>query len=238
MLEDLEVDALKIASGDLTYDALIARAARTGRPVIMSTGMSTLTETARAVSLARAEGARHLALLHCVSAYPVPDASQNLRAIQTLGRMFSAPVGLSDHAADTTMLPAAIALGACVYERHLMLPGDDGVDAAVSSNPAGLAAIVALAARTEAALGHGRRECLPAEAVNLTASRRSLHTTRALPTGHVVTANDIAVVRPSRGLSPSLQDELVGVTLTRAVEAGAPFLGHDLAASRSHRGVA
>ena len=97
--------------------------------------MSTLAETAHAVSLARAEGARALALLHCVSAYPVPEASQNLRAIQTLGRMFSVPVGLSDHAADTTLLPAAIALGACVYERHLMLPGDDGVDAAVSSTP-------------------------------------------------------------------------------------------------------
>jgi N,N'-diacetyllegionaminate synthase len=238
MLEDLEVDALKIASGDLTYDQLIARAARTGRPVIISTGMSTLTETAHAVSLARAEGVRNLALLHCVSAYPVPDASQNLRAIQTLGRMFNAPVGLSDHAADTAMLPAAIALGACVYERHLMLPGDHGVDAAVSSTPDALAAIVALAARTEAALGHGRRECLPAEAVNLTASRRSLHTTRALPAGHVVTAHDIAVVRPSRGLSPALQDELVGAELMRAVEAGAPFLGHDLAASRSQRGVA
>ncbi len=238
MLEDLDVDAIKIASGDLTYDALIVRAARTGRPLVLSTGMSTLNEVAHAVSLARAEGARFLALLHCVSAYPVPEASQNLRAIQTLGRMFNTPVGLSDHAADTLLLPAAIALGASVYERHVMLPGGDGVDAAVSSTPEQLAAIVTLAARTEAALGHGRRECLPAEAVNLTASRRSLHTTRALPAGHTVTANDIAVLRPSRGLSPSLQDDLVGTVLTRAVEAGAPFLGHDLVNSRSQRGVA
>jgi sialic acid synthase SpsE len=238
MLDDLDVDALKIASGDLTYDALIVRAARTGRPLILSTGMSTLTETAHAVSLARAEGTRQLMLLHCVSAYPVPEASQNLRAIQTLGRMFNAPVGLSDHAADTMFLPAAIALGASVYERHLMLPDDEGVDAAVSSTADQLAAIVALAARTEAALGHGRRECLPAEAVNLTASRRSLHTTRALGAGHVVTTDDITVLRPSRGLSPSLQDELVGSVLTRAVEAGAPFLGHDLGSSRSQRGVA
>ena len=88
LLEDVGVDAFKIASGDLTYHSLIGRCARTGCPLVISTGMSTLSETTQAVSQARASGARCVALLHCVSSYPVPDGSQNLRAVQTLRRIF------------------------------------------------------------------------------------------------------------------------------------------------------
>jgi sialic acid synthase SpsE len=238
MLVDIGVDALKIASGDLTYDDLIAQAAKTGVPVIMSTGMSTLAEAAHAVSIARAEAINRLALLHCVSAYPVIDGSQNLRAIQTLARVFGTVVGLSDHARDAAAVPIAVTLGASIYERHLILPGDEGVDRAVSSTPEQLAEIVVVARRTQAALGHGRRECLPPEAVNLTASRRALHATRPLAAGEVIAPDDIVALRPSRGLPPNLKHELVGITVTRAIEAGAPFLGHDLPMTRSHRGVA
>jgi len=238
MLVDIGVDAIKIASGDLTYDELIAHAARTDLPVIISTGMSTLAETAHAVSVARAQGGSRLALLHCVSAYPVLDGGQNLRAIQTLARVFGATVGLSDHARDGFAVPIAVTLGASIYERHFILPGDDGVDRAVSSTPGQLAEIVAAARRTQAALGHGRRECLPTEAVNLTASRRALHATRALAVGDVIDAADVAALRPSRGLPPNLKTELIGTTVARAIEAGAPFLGHDLPMARSQRGVA
>lgn len=238
MLVDVGVDALKIASGDLTYDALIASAAATGLPLIMSTGMSTVAETGHAVALARDHGARSIVLLHCVSAYPVPEGSENLRAIQTLAHLFDVPVGLSDHARSTSAIPILVALGAAVYERHLMLPGDTGVDAAVSSTPAEFEDLVDLARRTQLALGHGRRECLPAEAVNLTASRRALHAARAMAPGHIVERDDIAVLRPSRGLSPALQDELVGTVIQRAIAAGAPFVGHDLSSVRSQRDVA
>jgi sialic acid synthase SpsE len=238
MLLEVGVDALKIASGDLTYDELIAYAAGTGLPLIMSTGMSTLAETAHAVSVARAAHVSQLALLHCVSSYPVLEASQNLRAIQTLSRVFGTTVGLSDHARDAAAVPIAVTLGASIYERHFVLPGVDGVDRAVSSTPEQLAEIVAVARRTQAALGHGRRECLPTEAVNLTASRRALHATRALAAGDVIAAADIVALRPSRGLPPNLKTELVGTTVTRAIEAGASFLGHDLPSTRSHRGVA
>ena len=96
------------------------------------------------------------------------------------------------------------------------------------ARPTQLAEIVAVARRTQAALGHGRRECLPTEAVNLTASRRALHATRALVAGDVIAAADVVALRPSRGLPPNLKTELVGTTVTRAIEAGAPFLGHDL----------
>ena len=238
MLVEIGVDALKIASGDLTYDELIAYAAGTDLPLIMSTGMSTLAETAHAVSVARGAHVSQLALLHCVSSYPVLEASQNLRTIQTLSRVFGTTVGLSDHARDAAAVPIAVTLGASIYERHFVLPGVDGVDRAVSSTPEQLAEIVAVARRTQAALGHGRRECLPAEAVNLTASRRALHATRALAAGDVIAADDVVALRPSRGLPPNLKTELVGTTVTRAIEAGASFLGHDLPSTRSHRGVA
>lgn len=238
MLVDVGADALKIASGDLTFDALIAAAASTGLPLILSTGMATLEETAHAVSVAREHGASHLSVLHCVSSYPVPAGSENLRAIQTLSHLFDLPVGLSDHAADTSAVPVAVALGATLYERHFMMPGDTGVDGAVSSTPEQFADLVALAARTQLALGHGRRECLPAEAINLTASRRALHTTRALAPGHRIERDDITVLRPSRGLSPALADQLIGTVVTRPIAAGAPFLGHDLPSVRDQRGVA
>lgn len=238
MLVDIGVDALKIASGDLTFDYLIAAAAHTGLPLIVSTGMSTLAETAHAVAVARGAGAMQLALLHCVSAYPVLEGNQNLRAIQTLGRVFGTDVGLSDHFRDGSAVPIAVTLGASIYERHFILPGDDGVDRAVSSTPEQLAEIVAAARRTQAALGHGRRECLATEAVNLTASRRALHTTRALAPGDVIAADDLVALRPSRGLPPNLKEELVGTTVARAIEAGAPLLGQDLPSTRSHRGVA
>lgn len=238
MLVDVGVDGLKIASGDLTFDGLIARAARTGLPLIMSTGMSTLSETAHAVAVARAHGASALGLLHCVSSYPVPQGSENLRAIQTLANRFDVPVGLSDHARGTAAVPIVVALGGSIYERHLMLKGDNGVDAAVSSAPDEFADLVERARRVAIALGHGRRECLPAEAVNLTASRRALHTTRALAPGHAVAQDDVAVLRPSSGLSPALREDLIGTVITRAIESGAPFLGRDLPSTRSQRGVA
>jgi sialic acid synthase SpsE len=173
-----------------------------------------------------------------VSSYPVPEDAQNLRVIQTLARVFGTPVGLSDHARTASAVPLAVALGASIYERHFLLPGDDGVDAAVSSGPEEFAEIVEVARRTQAALGHGRRECLPQEAANLTASRRALHAVRALATGSRVQANDVIALRPSRGLPPGLEQDLVGSVLTRPIEAGAPFLGRDLAVPWSHRGIA
>jgi N,N'-diacetyllegionaminate synthase len=110
LLEEVGVDALKIASGDLTYKRLIQRCAQTGLPLVISTGMSTLAETSHAIGWARAAGGRSISLLHCVSSYPVPDGSQNLRAIETLGRAFGQPVGHSDHARNTAANTINVAL--------------------------------------------------------------------------------------------------------------------------------
>jgi sialic acid synthase SpsE len=233
LLARVGVDAYKIASGDLTYHGLIDACSRTGRPLVMSTGMAVPSEIAHATWQASRGGCQGLALLHCVSAYPVPHGSENLRAIATLGETFELPVGLSDHAPSTAAVPIAVTLGACLYERHLVLDGDDAaIDRPVSSTPSELAAVVRVAAETAAALGHGRKECLPAEEPNRVPSRRGLSAARPLRAGDVLTARDIAVLRPALGLSPVREPDLIGVRLTRDIEAGAPFVLGDLPAHR------
>ena len=238
MLERVGVDAYKIASGDLTFLPLIERCAATGKPLVMSTGLSSLSEVRVALQTARLGGARHVVLLHCVSAYPVPAGSENLRAIATLDRSFHTPVGLSDHAPNLSSIPVAVALGASMYERHVTLPGDEGVDRAVSSLPDELAEAIREAERTRASLGHGRRECLPAEAGNRYGSRRSLHATRPIQVGERISAEDVVALRPAGGLPPSCGTALVGTRATRTIAAGAMFHERDLQHGSSRRDAA
>jgi N,N'-diacetyllegionaminate synthase len=149
-LDRLDVDAFKIASGDLTHVALIEAAARTRRPLVVSTGMSSEAEVAAAVDWAAGAGAHTVAgslpptvaLLHCVSAYPTPVEQQNLAAIRTLSQRFGLPVGLSDHGMGREAALLTHALGGTLYERHLWLPGTEAIDQAVSSTPDELGAIV------------------------------------------------------------------------------------------------
>ena len=239
MLHRLGVDAFKIASGDVTHHQLIARAARTGHPLVISTGMSTLREVADAVACARQAGARHLALLHCVSAYPTPDDQQNLGAIRTLADTFGVPVGLSDHSATNhsasgESLAIAVALGASIYERHLKPEnGDACLDEAVSSNCTELAAAIAAAARAKRAIGHGRREPQAAEIGNRTPSRRALYAARDLAPGDIVNVEDIIALRPGDGLSAVHYAALAGTKLSRAIAAGEAFVDADLPFGRS-----
>ena len=229
LLERIGVDAFKIASGDLTWPQLIQRCARTRKPIVMSTGMASLSETGDAVATARRAGATELALLHCVSAYPVPAGCENLRAIATLETTFRIPVGLSDHGVDESAVPLAVALGASLYERHLVLAEDgQAVDAAVSSPPARFAALVEAARRAEAALGSGDKACSPAEATNLPPSRRALCAARSLAIGDVVQASDLIALRPAVGLPPHQSAALVGRVLTRDVAVGSAFLQGDI----------
>lgn len=234
MLERVGVDAYKIASGDLTWDALIERCARSGKPLILSSGMSTIDDVRHAIVCARRSGATDVAVLHCISAYPVPEGHENLRAIATLASTFDVPVGLSDHARDTFSVPIAVTLGASIYERHLVLARDDGsVDAAVSSTPDELAAAIAAAARAARALGGGDKACAPAEAMNVVPSRRGLYAARSLSAGHRITEKDVIALRPASGLAPDRLSELIGATLKRSIEVGLPFRESDLRASPS-----
>ena len=235
MLESLDIDAFKIASGDLTYDGLITAVARTGKPVVMSTGMATLEEVARAVRVARCAGAEQVAVLHCVSAYPTPAGSENLRAINTLAGALGVPVGLSDHSTGGVITAiAAAALGACLYERHLMLTdGPAAIDEAVSSSPTEFRAIVMAMERTRIALGDGRKRCLPAEAPNVIPSRRGLYAKRAMRAGECVTEADVIALRPATTLRPSELPRLVGSVLDRDVPAGDAFESCDIAVEKA-----
>jgi sialic acid synthase SpsE len=223
LLERVGIDAYKIASGDLTWDQLIARCASTGKPLVISTGMATLAEVQHAVAVARMAGAAQIALLHCVSSYPVPRGSENLLAIRTLAEACAVPVGLSDHGDDTFAAPMAVALGASLYERHLILDVDAAaVDREVSSTPAELEATVQAMRRAWLALGSGRKACLSAEAGNINASRRSLCAARHLPAGTAITSADLIALRPGNGVPPGSLDTIVGKRLARAVAKGEP----------------
>lgn len=222
------VDAFKIASGDLTHRALIEAVARTGRPVILSTGMSDVDEVRRAVEWATAAGADAIAVLHCVSAYPTPGAQQNLRAIATLAAELTVPVGLSDHGDGREAAVVARALGASLYERHLALPGTGAIDEPVSSTPDDLADIVEAVRRCDLALGDGRRRPMPAEEPNIVPSRRGLYAARPLAAGEIVTAADVVALRPATHLGAEHVGDLVGRRLQRALDTEAPFLPIDL----------
>ena len=234
MLEALDLDAYKIASGDLTYHRLIAAAANTGRPLIVSTGMSTLAEVRGAVAVARGAGSAAHAVLHCVSAYPTPPGSQNLRAIATLADALQVPVGLSDHGADTSSAAAAVALGACLYERHLVLDDDHGaIDRAVSSTAGELRAAIAVMEQTRIALGDGHKVCQPAERPNVRASRRGLYARRPLRAGQRVGFEDLIALRPATDLPPAALPALVGSVIGRDVDAGEPVYASDFAGERA-----
>jgi sialic acid synthase SpsE len=233
MLTGIGCAAFKIASGDVTHHRLIARAAATGRPLVMSTGMSELDEVAAAVGCARAAGARELALLHCVSCYPVPAGHQNLRAIATLASEFGLPVGLSDHGTEPLDVALAVALGASLYEKHIVTGADSAaIDRPVSATPEDLAAAIAMAERARRSLGAGARTCGASEQPNRVPSRRSLYAARPLEAGHVVTPDDLVALRPAVGIGADRHAALVGAVLTRPVAAGEVFTPADLAGRR------
>jgi N,N'-diacetyllegionaminate synthase len=234
MLSDLEIDAFKIASGDLTFHTLIRTAAATGCPVVLSTGMSTLSQVSHAVEEARLGGADDVAVLHCVSAYPTPLDSQNLRAIATLRRELHVPVGLSDHSTGSHAAVAAVALGATLYERHLVLEHDhDAIDRDVSDTPEELASRIRLLEDTRIALGDGRKRPQPAELPNVQASRRGLYAARAMRAGTRIARNDVAVLRPAGALCASELPALVGSVLGRDLAPGEAFEPRDVCVERA-----
>ena len=229
MLVDVGADALKIASGDITHHRLIATAARTGLPMILSTGMSSLAEIDAAVACARAHGNRALALLHCVSAYPTPHDEQRLGALPVLATRYGVPIGLSDHSTFPLAAAVAVALGASVYERHLILAaGDDAIDAPVSSTPEELARAVKDAGAVRAAIGPRVKQCGASEGANRHASRRGVFAARHLDAGDVVRDADIVMLRPETAIAASAWPTIIGRRVRRAVAAGVPLAVEDV----------
>lgn len=227
MLEALAVPAFKIASGEITNLPLLRHVAAKGRPLLVSTGMATLGDVEAALQAIRSGGNPPVALLHCVSCYPAAPAEVNLRAMETLSRAFSLPVGFSDHTVGTEVALAAVALGACLVEKHLTLDkGLPGPDHQASADPAEFAFLVRGIRNVEQALGHGRKEPSPREAATAAVARRSLTAARDIEAGELLQAEMIAIRRPGTGLAPALFPVLVGRAARRRIAAG-ELLGWD-----------
>jgi len=222
-LETLSVPAYKIASFELVDIPLIQKVARTGKPLILSTGMGSLEEIAEAVAAFHAAGGKGLALLKCTSAYPSPPAAMNLRTIQDLAARFGVPTGLSDHSMGHVAAVAAVALGACIVEKHFTLSrSDPGPDSAFSMEPAELKAMIDAIRTTEAALGGIHYEPTPAEAESRR-FRRSLFVTRDVRKGEMFTSENVRSVRPAAGMHPRHLPEVYGRKATKAIPAGTPL---------------
>jgi len=225
MLEALQVGAYKVSSGELTNLPLLAHIARKGKPLIVSTGMASLGEVETAVATVRDAGNPALALLHCVSNYPAAPQDVNLRAMRTLELAFGRPVGYSDHTMGIEVSIAAVALGACIIEKHFTvdrsLPGPDHQASLV---PDELAALVRGIRNTEAALGDGCKRPAMSEANTAAAARRSLVAARDLPAGIQLTDDLLALRRPGTGLPPSARPYVVGRKLRRAVLKGTQLM--------------
>ncbi len=228
-LESLGVAAFKVPSGEVTNLPFLAHVARKGRPVILSTGMSTLEEVGAAVRCLRESGDPPLVLLHCVSRYPADPRDANLRAMATMSEAFEVPVGYSDHTAGLEVAFAAAALGAAVLEKHFTLDRAlPGPDHAASLEPGELASLVRGIRLVESALGHGRKEPVLAEAETAAVARKSLVAVRDLPVGAILTRDALAVLRPGTGLAPARLEELLGRKLRREVREGVPLREEDL----------
>ncbi|HUH59504.1 MAG TPA: pseudaminic acid synthase [Candidimonas sp.] len=222
LLESLNAPAYKIASFELTDLPLIRYVARTGKPMIMSTGMASEVEIAEAVTAARNAGCKALVLLHCISSYPAPMNQANLRQMSALESRFGAIPGLSDHTMGTTASVAAVALGACVIEKHFTLSrADKGPDSAFSLEPEELSRLCADAYDAWSAVGKPDFQRQPAEESSKI-FRRSIYFIRDLEPGHIVSHGDIRRIRPGRGLPPKHFDELIGKRLKSAVIRGTP----------------
>jgi N,N'-diacetyllegionaminate synthase len=230
LLETLDVPAFKLGSGEVTNWPLLAHIARKGRPLILSTGMSTLDEVAAAVAVVRDAGDPPLALLHCVSAYPAPAEEANLHAMGALTEAFGVPVGFSDHSVGNDVSLAAVALGARIIEKHFTLDRTlPGPDHAASIEPDELTALVAGVRRVESALGSGVKAPTGAEAANIGVVRRSVGAVVDIPAGARIEAGMLAMVRPATGIPPARVGEVLGRTAARVIGAGSLLVWEDLA---------
>jgi N,N'-diacetyllegionaminate synthase len=221
------VDALKIASGDNTFYPLIEAMAATGKPIVLSTGLAELSQIDFAKSLIerswRDAGIKQsLALLHCVTAYPVPPAHANLAAVRTLARRYDCTVGYSDHTLGTEACVLAVAAGARIIEKHFTLDNNysDFRDHQLSADPTALKHMIEAIAAAEILLGSGEKVLQPEETASVVSIRRSIAAVRDLKAGHVLGPDDIAWLRPGDGIPPGEERRVLGRKLAADVSAG------------------
>ncbi len=222
-LEEMGVPAHKVASCELVDIPLIQRMARTGKPLILSTGMATVEEIEEALGSAREAGTAQIALLKCTSAYPAPAEEMNLRTIPEMARRFGVPVGLSDHTMGIAAPVAAVALGACIIEKHLTLSrATPGPDSGFSLEPHEFKAMVEAVRTAEKALGEVHFGLTSKEEASRV-FRRSLFVVQDVKCGETFTAANIRSIRPGHGLHTRHLADVLGKRAVRDIERGTPL---------------
>ena len=223
LLDSLGAPAFKIASFEAIDLPLIAYAASKGKPLIISTGMANLDEMLAAREKALTAGAAGVVMLHCVSSYPAALEDANVRTVADMTNRFDSPIGLSDHTHGTAASVAAIALGACVIEKHFTLArSDGGPDAAFSLEPAEFSALVRDCKDAWTALGHVNYDLLGSERANIQ-FRRSLYVSADVRAGQVISRGNIRSIRPGNGLPPAELERILGRTASRDLRRGEPL---------------
>lgn len=231
-LEELDAPAYKIASFEAVDLPLIRRVAATGKPLIISTGMANLDEIGEALEAARSAGAKDVVLLHCVSGYPTPAREANLRTLAHLAATFGTPVGLSDHSMGIAVSVAAVALGACVIEKHFTLRrADGGPDAAFSLEPEELTALTSSCRTAWEALGEIGFDRKPSEEGNVR-FRRSLYVVKDIQAGEMFTSRNVRSIRPGFGLPPKLLPSVLGKSAEMDLKRGTPLALHHFSSAK------
>lgn len=221
-LEDIGVPCYKIASFENVDLPLIRKVARTGKPIIASTGMTTVAELSDLVQTVRENGCTDLTLLKCTSSYPASPEGTNLRTIPHMRELFGCAVGLSDHTLGIGAAVASVALGAVVIEKHFTLSrAEGGVDAAFSLEPAEMAQLVRECRTAALALGAVSYERAEQEQKSLQ-FRRSLYVVEDMKAGDVFTEKNLRRIRPGMGLSPKYYDIILGKKVNRDIARGTP----------------
>lgn len=215
-LESLEIPIFKVPSGEITNLPYLIKIAGTGKPVILSTGMSDLEEVEWALKVLRENGAGAITLLHCNTQYPTPFENANLLAMPALKERFGVAVGYSDHTLGIEAPIAAVALGAAVIEKHFTLDKNlEGPDHKASLDPQELTAMVTSIRNIEAALGDGIKKPSASEMLNKPAARKSIVAKRNIAKGEIFTENNLTIKRPGNGISPMRWFEVLGTSAAR-----------------------
>ncbi len=223
-LETLDVPAYKIASFENTDHPLLIKVAQTGKPVIMSTGVSSISDIDESVRVLRANGCKELVLLKCTSTYPATPATSNILTVPHLNQLFDdILVGISDHTMGVGVPIAAVALGATVIEKHFTLSrADGGVDSAFSLEPAELKSLCIESERAALALGKVSYGVQKAEE-NSKQFKRSIYVTKNVAVGEPLTEHNTRIIRPGFGLEPKHYEKILGRTAREAITAGTPL---------------
>ena len=223
-LDSLEVPMFKVASGDLTHHPLLVHIGLKKKPMIISTGMTTLSEVKEAVRVVERTGNKQIILLHCTSSYPCKPEYVNLKSVQTLMKTFPYPVGLSDHTLDDVAAVVLAAMGGNVLEKHFTCDKKiKGIDHWLSMDGKEMQELIRKVRSTETMLGVEKKMPNRAEVVTLQLARRSIISTQDIPKGTKITRDMISIRRPGTGILPKHIDRVIGKTAKSTIQAESPI---------------